>query len=167
MRRSHHELRDGPTATAANLNGPEGVAVDGAGNVYIADTGDNKIRKVTPGGAISTIAGNGIQCADPTTSCGDGPTATAANLKLPVAVAVDGQGNVYIADTQDNKIRKVTPAGAISTIAGNGTPCADPTTSCGDGPTATAANLSFPTAVAVDGRATSTSATRAPRRSAR
>ena len=141
---------DGPTATAANLNHPTGVAVDGAGNVYVADTNDHKIRKVTPSGAISTIAGNGTACADPTTSCGDGPTATAANLTFPEAVAVDGAGNVYIAGNE-HKVRKVTPPGAISTIAGNGTFCADPTTSCGDGPTATAASLSSPEGLAVDG----------------
>ncbi len=142
---------DGPTAIAASFNRPHGVAVDGAGNVYIADRDDHKIRKVTPGGAISTIAGNGIECADPTTSCGDGPTATAANLNEPTGVAVDGSGNVYIGDLSNNKIRKVTPAGAISTIAGNGIQCPDPTTSCGDGPTATAANLSSPWGVALDG----------------
>ena len=142
---------DGPTATAANFNRPHGVAVDGAGNVYIADRDDHKIRKLTPSGAISTIAGNGIECPDPTTSCGDGPTATAASLNQPAGVAVDGAGNVYIGEVSNHKIRKVTPAGAISTIAGNGTPCPDSTTSCGDGPTATAANLASPWGVAVDG----------------
>ena len=142
---------DGPNATAANLNGPVGVALDGAGNVYIGDDGTNKIRKVTPAGALSTIAGNGTFCAMATGSCGDGPTATAANLAAPAGVAVDGAGNVYIADTDDQKIRKVTPAGAISTIAGNGTACAMPTGTCGDGATATSANLNFPQGAAVDG----------------
>jgi hypothetical protein len=141
---------DGPTATAANLNQPFAVAVDGAGNVYIADLADNKIRKVTPGGAISTIAGNGNTCAVPTGPCGDGPTATAANLQFPQGVALDGAGNIYIADAADNKIRKVTPAGVISTIAGNGTACANPP-NCGDGGAATAANLDSPAGLAVDG----------------
>ena len=140
---------DGPTATAANLSNPRGVAVDGAGNVYIGDQGDNKIRKVTPGGAISTIAGNGTACPDATTSCGDGPTATAANLRSPTGVALDGAGNVYIADSGDAKIRKVTPAGAISTIAGNGIECAS-APACGDGGAATAASLNQPRGVAVD-----------------
>src|SRR5256886_7444771 len=114
---------DGPTATSAQLNVPTGVAVDGAGNVYIADANDNKIRKLTPSGAISTIAGDGNTCASSTTSCGDGPTATSAQLNFPKGVAVDGAGNVYIADTNDEKIRELTPAGAISTIAGDGTTC--------------------------------------------
>ena len=139
---------DGGAATAANLANPNDVAVDGAGNVYIADRGANKIRKVTPAGVISTFAGNGIQCAAPTGTCGDGPTATAANISAE-GVAVDGAGNVYIADVL--KIRKVTPAGAISTIAGDGNPCAVPTGTCGDGPTATAAQLSSAHGVAVDG----------------
>ncbi|TMM07754.1 MAG: hypothetical protein E6G00_13565 [Actinobacteria bacterium] len=143
---------DGPTATSAQLNQPEGVAVDGAGNVYIADSADNKIRKLTPTGAISTIAGNGSPCASPTTSCGDGATATSAQLNFPTGVALDGAGNVYIADQNDNKIRKLTPAGAISTIAGTGNTCGSPsTTTCGDGATATSAQLSFPSGVAVDG----------------
>jgi len=143
---------DGPTATSAQLSEPTGVALDGAGNVYIADANDHKIRKLTPSGAISTIAGDGNTCASPsTTTCGDGPTATSAQLNQPEGVAVDGAGNVYIADSADNKIRKLTPTGAISTIAGNGSPCASPTTSCGDGATATSAQLNFPTGVALDG----------------
>src|SRR2546425_470346 len=144
---------DGTSATSAQLNEPNGVAVDGAGNVYIADTNDNKIRKLTPAGAISTIAGDGNTCASPsTTTCGDGPTATSAQLSEPTGVALDGAGNVYIADANDHKIRKLTPSGAISTIAGDGNTCASPsTTTCGDGPTATSAQLSFPSGVALDG----------------
>jgi hypothetical protein len=142
---------DGPNATAGNLGSPFGVAVDGAGNVYIADSADNKIRKVTPAGAISTVAGNGTQCPDPTTACGDGPNATAANFVNPFGVAVDGAGNVFVGDPFSQKVRKVTPAGAISTIAGKGTPCPSSTSACGDGGAATAANLAFPDGVAVDG----------------
>jgi len=143
---------DGPTATSAQLSEPTGVARDGAGIVYIADANEHKIRKLTPSGAISTIAGDGNTCASPsTTTCGDGPTATSAQLNQPEGVAVDGAGNVYIADANDNKIRELTPTGAISTIAGDGSPCASPTTSCGDGATATSAQLNFPTGVAVDG----------------
>ena len=142
---------DGPNATAAQLAAPTGVAVDGHGNVYIADQNNSKIRKLTPAGAISTIAGDGNYCQARTGTCGDGPIATAAQLSLPTGVAVDGDGNVYIADLDTNKIRKVTPAGAISTIAGNGIRFAVETSSCGDGPVATAAQLSDPTGVAVDG----------------
>ena len=142
---------NGPTATSAQLSEPTGVALDGAGNIYIADANDHKIRKLTPSGAISTIAGDGNTCASPsTTTCGDGPTATSAQLNQPEGVAVDGAGNVYIADSNDEKIRKLTPTGAISTIAGNGSPCASPTTSCGDGATATSAQLNFPAGLAVD-----------------
>jgi hypothetical protein len=141
---------DGPAATAARLNNPGGAAVDEAGNVYIGDTYDYKVRKLTPDGAISTIAGNGSLCSSPaTTSCGDGGAATSANLTLPTGVAVDAAGNVYIADTNDHKVRKVTPGGTISTIAGNGTQCPSGTDSCGDGGSATAAKLNFPRAVAV------------------
>src|SRR5207245_7448009 len=105
-------------ATSAQLNEPNGVAVDGAGNVYIADTNDNKIRKLTPAGAISTIAGDGNTCASPsTTTCGDGPTATSAQISEPTGGALDDAGNVYIADANDNKIRKLTPGGAIRTLA--------------------------------------------------
>src|SRR2546427_292460 len=95
---------------------------------------------------IWTIAGNGSHCASSTTTCGDGTSATSAQLNEPNGVAVDGAGNVYIADTNDNKIRKLTPAGAISTIAGDGNTCASPsTTTCGGGATATAAQLSLTT----------------------
>ena len=139
---------DGPVATAAQLSSPTGVAVDGDGSVYIADGGDHKLRKLTRTGAISTIAGTGTFCAARTGTCGDGPDATAAQLNGPLGVAVDAQGNVYIADTDNNKIRKLTPSGAISTVAGSGGSCS--TSSCGDGPVATTAQLSGPTGVAVD-----------------
>src|SRR2546430_889289 len=144
---------DGTSATSAELNEPNGVAVDGAGNVYIADTNDNKIRKLTPAGAISTIPGDGNTGASPsTTTCGEGATATSAELNNPTGVAVAGAGNVYIADPNDNKIRKLTPAGPIPPIAPAGNTCASPrTTTCGDGATATSAQLSVPSGVALDG----------------
>ncbi len=141
---------DGGGATAANLNQPFGVAIDAAGNLYVADQEDHRVRRVTPAGVISTVAGSGTACANPTTACGDGAAATAANLSNPTGVAVDGAGNLYIADKSDNRIRKVTGT-TISTVAGNGSSCADPTTACGDGAAATAANLSSPTGVVVDG----------------
>ncbi len=129
---------DGGPATSANLNYPQGVAVDAQGNVYIADTSNYRVRKVSPGGTISTFAGGG-------SSLGDGGPATAAQLNAPKGVAVDGQGNVYIADTNDNRVREVSPGGTISTFAGGGS-------SLGDGGPATSAELGQPSAVAVDGQ---------------
>ncbi len=144
---------DGAAATSADLNNAQHVAVDSAGNLYIADNTDNRIRKVTATtGLISTVAGNGTQCSDPTATCGDGGAATSANLNYPNATAVDAAGNLYIADRKDHRIRKVSASsGYISTIAGNGTVCSSSTAACGDGGAATSANLNTPIDVAVDG----------------
>ena len=102
-------------ATSSNLDSPFGVAVDGAGNVYIADANNMVIEKVTPDGTLSVIAGTGTAGA-PTA----GP-ATASNLNRPTGVAVDGAGNVYIADFNNNRVEKVTPGGTLTIIAGTGT----------------------------------------------
>ena len=102
---------DGGPATKASVNQPEGVAVDAAGNVYIADTLDNAVRKVTPDGMINTLAGTGT----PGYS-GDGGPANQARLKLPRAVAVDAAGNVYVADTGNNQVRRIDPQGTITTV---------------------------------------------------
>ncbi len=126
-------------AIAARLSHPSGVAVDNAGNLFIADYMNNRIRKVTPGGTISTVAGNGTEGYN-----GDSIPATSAELWLPIGVAVDSAGNLFIAELTGYRIRKVTPAGTISTVAGNGSP------GYNDGP-ATSAGLNFPTGVAVDG----------------
>jgi hypothetical protein len=113
--------RDNILATSTDLETPSGVVLDGAGNMYIADGGHNKIRIVAPpvspatAGIIHTFAGSG----DAGFS-GDGGPATTANLNSPTGIALDGAGNLYIADTGNNRIRKVTPAGKISTIVGNG-----------------------------------------------
>jgi len=131
---------DGGPATAASLSGPYGVAVDAAGNIYVADTRNSRIRKVSPAGTITTVAGNG----SPFFS-GDGGPATAAALDRPYGVAVDPAGNVYVADTGNSRIRKVSPAGTITTVAGNGT-----SSFYGDGGPATAASLYAPGGVAVD-----------------
>src|SRR5207253_2019957 len=104
---------DGGQATSAQINNPYGVAVDAQGNVYIADSLNNRVRKVS-GGVISTVAGTGTAGYS-----GDGGQATSAQLNFPIAVAVDGQGNLYIADLVNQRIRKVS-AGIISTVAGNG-----------------------------------------------
>ncbi|MER7225902.1 hypothetical protein ABT370_22285, partial [Streptomyces rubradiris] len=107
---------DGGPATAAQLNCPRGVAVDSTGTLYIADGTNHRVRKVTPDGKISTVAGNGTAGFG-----GDGGPATAARLNLPLAVAVDSAGVLYITEYHNHRVRKVTPDGKISTVAGNGT----------------------------------------------
>jgi sugar lactone lactonase YvrE len=133
---------DGSLANAAALYYPFGVAVDADHNVYIADTYNHRIRKVAAiGGTITTVAGTGIPG-----SSGDGGLATAAPLYEPRGVAVDADRNVYIADTNNHRIRKVAASdGTITTVAGTGSPGFS-----GDGSLATAAQLSAPTGIAVD-----------------
>jgi len=117
---------DNGPATSAGLGWPYGVAVDPIGNLYIADTYSHRIRKVSPDGTITTIAGGSGPSPYGTIRrgyAGDGGPATNALLNLPHAVAVDGAGNVYIADTGNYVIRKVSPDGNISTVAGNGVWC--------------------------------------------
>src|SRR5437667_1779384 len=107
---------DNGLALSAQLNYVHGVAADSAGNVFIADTNNNRIRKVTPAGFITTVAGTGTWG-----SGGDGGPAVSSQLSGPRGVAVDQAGNLFIADTGNNEIRMVTAAGVISTVAGNGT----------------------------------------------
>jgi uncharacterized protein (TIGR03437 family) len=134
-------LGDGGAAIAAELNNPQGLAMDAAGNLYIADTDNGVIRKVPPDfSTISTVAGNGTNGYS-----GDGGPATQAQLSNPKDVAVDAAGNLYIADTTNCRIRVVTPDGIIHTVAGNGTPGYG-----GDGGAAAAAQLKFPASVKVD-----------------
>ncbi|TAE23665.1 MAG: hypothetical protein EAZ91_21710 [Cytophagales bacterium] len=106
---------DNGPAISAKLFGPYGVAIDASGNIFFVDVDDNYVRKITPGGIISTVAGNGTQGFS-----GDNGPATSAQLNKPIAVAVDASGNLYIADFANQRIRKVTPGGIISTIAGTG-----------------------------------------------
>ena len=103
---------DGP-GSSATFSNPIGVAVDGAGNVYVAEANNNKIRKISAAGVVSTLAGTGSQGA------ADGP-GSSATFNSPTGVAVDGAGNVYVADFGNNKIRKITAAGVVSTLAGTG-----------------------------------------------
>ncbi len=134
---------DGLAATGAQLNYPWGVAVDAAGNIYIADTANQRIRKVTAAtGVITTMAGTGVAG-----FTGDGGPATAAQLNDPRAVAVDEEGNVFIADTRNHRVRKVAAGtGVITTMAGTGV-----AGFTGDGGPATAAQLNGPMGLAVDG----------------
>jgi sugar lactone lactonase YvrE len=155
------------TASTAYLNLPESVALDATGNIYIADAGDNRIRVVNtqkttitiatvsiPAGDIKTVAGLTSDiggCANSQTACGDGGAATAAYLTSPYGVALDSAGNIYIADTKDQKIRLVNATtGIISTYAGNGIGCTNPVSHCGDGKAPTSAELSLPQGVFVD-----------------
>jgi trimeric autotransporter adhesin len=133
---------DGGLAISAQLDRPDGVAVDAAGNLYITDMGNARIRKVSPAGVITTVAGGDWVLGS---TIGDGGPATSARLWRPVGIAVDSAGNLYIADTQHNRIRKVTPAGIITTVAGNGGG-----NYSGNGRKATKVGLSFPAGVAVD-----------------
>jgi sugar lactone lactonase YvrE len=100
---------------AASFNTPSALALDAAGNLYVADTGNNRVRKVTPEGAVSTVAGEG--------SAGfrDGPAAQ-AQFDAPVGVAVDAEGNVYVADTYNDRVRLITKDGHVRTLAGAGRP---------------------------------------------
>lgn len=139
---------DGGLATSARLNAPHGVGVDAAGNIYIADTTNYRIRKINPAGIISTVAGNGevitVLPSGTIRGNGDGSAATAANV-VPWDVKPDSNGNLYISDWLNHRIRKVDGSGIITTIAGNGT-----VGSTGDGGLGTNALINNPTGVAVD-----------------
>jgi sugar lactone lactonase YvrE len=132
---------DGGEATSAELREPVALTFDGIGNLYIADAGNNRIRMVNTLGIINTIAGTGTAGYS-----GDGGQATTAELNDPAGIVFDTEGNLYIADAGNNRIRIVNTAGIISTIAGNGT--ADYS---GDGGQATTAELNYPFEVTFDG----------------
>jgi len=127
------------TGSTARFDSPLGGAADGAGNVYVADTANNTIRKVTPAGVVTTLAG---QAGSFGSANGTG---SAARFGYPTGVVVDGAGHVYVADTANNTIRRVTPAGVVTTLAGlaGNSGSTDGTNSN--------ARFRFPTAVAVDG----------------
>ena len=128
---------DGGPATSAQLRGPTDVVVDSAGNLYVADAGNSRVRKVSSSGTITTVAGNGGSGYS-----GDGGPATSAALASPVGVSLDTGGNLYIADFGNNTVRKVNPSGTISTLAGTGS-----SGYSGDGGPGTSAKLNTPTSV--------------------
>ncbi|MGA2016658.1 MAG: immunoglobulin domain-containing protein, partial [Opitutaceae bacterium] len=129
--------KDG-TGSAAQFNYPTGVAVDGEGNVYVADIDNDTIRKVTPSGVVTTLAG-----AVGLTGFADG-TGAAAEFNAPIDVAVDGGGNVYVADVDNYTVRKITPSGVVTTLAGS------PGQGYADG-TGSAAQFYYPEDLAIDG----------------
>jgi sugar lactone lactonase YvrE len=133
---------DAGQATAAELGQPQGVGVDISGNVYIADTYNYRIRKVTTAGIISTIAGDGVGGYS-----GDGGQATAAELGAVGNVTADGSKNIYIADQSNGCIRKINTSGIINFVAGT---CATAGAYSGDGGQATAAKFNFPSDVQLD-----------------
>jgi sugar lactone lactonase YvrE len=132
-------LGDGGPATLALLKAPEGIALGPDGSLYIADKLDHRIRRVAPDGIITTVAGTGVAGYS-----GDGGPAASAQLAFPEGIAVGPDGSVYVADTGNHRIRKITPDGIITTVAGTGTPGYS-----GDGGPAAKAELSSPTGVSV------------------
>jgi len=138
---------DGAAATSAKLDTPHGVAATADGGLLIADTGNNRVRRVSPAGIISTVAGSGTKGFS-----GDGAAATSASLNFPFGVAATADGGVLIADTNNNRVRRVSPAGVISTVAGTGGVGGASGEGfggfSGDGAAATSAELDFPVGVA-------------------
>ncbi len=132
---------DGGPAIKAGLAFPSGIAVGSDGTLYFADSGNRAVRKITPTGIILTVAGQ----AGRTGFSGDGSPATHATLDFPIGVAVDATGTLYIADSGSQRIRKVSPAGIITTVAGNGYCCFS-----GDGQAATNAALNLPYDISTD-----------------
>ncbi|NDZ14031.1 NHL repeat-containing protein [Variovorax sp. WS11] len=124
------------TGNAARFNSPDGIAVDPSGNVYVADFNNNRIRKITPAGVVTTWAGSG------TAGFAD-DTGTAAQFNGPWGIAVDLSGNVYVAENINHKIRKITPVGVVTTLAGSGT------AGSADGPGGTA-QFNYPSGLAID-----------------
>jgi hypothetical protein len=135
---------DGGPGGSSQLNMPADVATDSAGNTYIADFSNARIRKVSPGGTITTFAGTGT----PGYS-GDGGQALAARLDEPAGLDIDSAGNIYITDFGNDTVRRIAPSGVITTVAGNGSGGYG-----GDGGLATAGMLNDPTDVAVAGAGT-------------
>jgi NHL repeat-containing protein len=142
------ECGDGGLATRARLFMPGGVAVDRAGNVYIADSNDHEVREVHPNGIVTRFAGTGAVCSSKS-RCGNGGPAFLATMDTPFGIAADASGNVYVTDFGRNDVRKIDAAGTITQLAGNGTLCSTPRR-CGDGLPAVDARLAGPSGVAVD-----------------
>ena len=137
---------DGGPATSAQLQSPKGLAIAADGSVYIADFSNARIRRVSPSGTITTVAGSGWS--DVNGGDGDGGAATSAKLN-PFGLAFDGAGNLYVSDWYASRVRKIDTSGVISTVAGSGSPSGAGYS--GDGGSATSAQLNNPRGIAVDG----------------
>ncbi len=136
---------DGGAATAARIDSPSGLALDAAGDLYIADTHNGRIREVSATtGLISTVAGAGLVGGGVQSFGGDGGAATAAGLALPRGLTMDAAGNLYFADSANHRIRRISPTGTITTVAGQGTEAFS-----GDGTSAVTASLDSPRSVAI------------------
>lgn len=133
---------DGGQARNAVLNYPQRVLIDPAGNVYVSDTGNNRVRKIAPNGVITTVAGGSVA-----SFAGDGGPATQALLNQPIGLALDSAGNLYIADSGNHRVRKVDSSGTITTFAGDGAP---PENGNGDGGPAVDASLASANDIAID-----------------
>ena len=131
---------DGGSAVLARLSDPTGVVVDTLGNVYVADAGNNRVRKIDSAGVITTLAGTGASGYS-----GDGGSAVQAQLDMPSGLAVDASGNLYVADHGNHCVRRIDPAGVVTTVAGTGV-----SGYSGDGGPASAAQLASPVGLAVD-----------------
>jgi sugar lactone lactonase YvrE len=136
---------DNGPATSASIDSPNGLALDSAGNLYIADTHNGRLRMVSAAtGVISTVAGTGVVAGNVQSFGGDNGPATAAGLALPRGLAMDSAGNLYFADSANHRIRRISPTGVITTVAGQGTE-----TFAGDNAPAVSARLDSPRSVAV------------------
>jgi hypothetical protein len=140
---------DGGPASRAPLGTPDAATATPDGGYLIAERDIEKIRRVSPQGIIDTAAGTGLPCPDPTDSCGDGGPATRAQIHHPHFVVTSPDGGFLIADRLDNRIRKVSAGGVITTVAGNGLPCRPRPDSCGDGGPATEASITYPQVISL------------------